>query len=42
MMVWKERAETVVPVAAPDPAAEMYKRMYYELLDRIIGRGCAV
>lgn len=44
MMVWKERAENLVPVAAPeapDPSAEMYRKMYYELLDRIICRGNA-
>lgn len=35
--VYKERAETLVP--APDPEATMYKRMYFELLDRIVQRG---
>ncbi len=36
--VYKTRAaEASVP--APDPEAAMYKRMYYELLDRIVQRG---
>ena len=36
-MYMERAAEASVP--APDPEAAMYKRMYYELLDRIVQRG---